>query len=71
MRHVDYFKTLNKMHHEIEAKLAREVRCPLPDALVLQKLKRKKLFIKDAIRTGFLHADKLGSASSLAPALSD
>ena len=38
-------------HRLIEAKLAAEMKRPLPDGFVLQRLKRKKLLLKDEIES--------------------
>ena len=45
------YDALIEKHRSIEAKLADEMKRPLPDALVLQRLKRQKLLVKDDIHS--------------------
>ena len=40
-----------KQHQRIELGLAEELKRPLPDALVLQRLKRRKLLVRDEIES--------------------
>lgn len=43
------YDALIERHRRIDAKLAEEMKRPLPNALVLQRLKRRKLILKDEI----------------------
>ena len=43
------YDALIERHRRIEAKLAAELKRPLPDSLALQRLKREKLLVKDEI----------------------
>ena len=43
------YQALIEKHRRIEAKLTAEMKRPLPDSLVLQRLKRKKLLLRDEI----------------------
>ena len=45
---VHYFALLAK-HYAIERKIAIEMKRPLPDLFILQKLKRRKLVVRDKI----------------------
>ena len=49
MRTHNRYKALRQKHRAIEAELAAEMTRPAPDTLVLQRLKRLKLMIKDDI----------------------
>ncbi len=43
------YEVLIEKHRSIEARLAAELRRPLPDSLTVQRLKREKLVLKDEI----------------------
>lgn len=43
------YDALIEKHRRIEAKLAAEMKRPLPDSLALQRLKRQKLLVRDEI----------------------
>lgn len=43
------YDALTVQHHNLEAALAAEMRRPMPDAFALQRLKRRKLLVKDEI----------------------
>lgn len=43
---------LLKRHRDLEVEIAAEMRRPLPDLFVLQRLKRLKLVAKDQIESG-------------------
>ena len=43
------YHALNQEHQRIEASLAAEMKRPLPDAFVVQRLKKRKLLVKDKI----------------------
>ena len=43
------YEVLIEKHRSIEARLAAELKRPLPDRLVVQRLKREKLGLKDEI----------------------
>ena len=43
------FNALVARHRSIEARLEAELKRPLPDSLVLQRLKRQKLAVRDKI----------------------
>ena len=45
------YASLVDRHRAIEAKLAAEMKRPLPNGFVLQRLKRKKLLVKDEIES--------------------
>ncbi len=45
------YDALIEKHRTIEARLADEMKRPLPDSLVLQRLKRQKLLVKDDIQS--------------------
>lgn len=51
MKFGNRYDSLVEKHRRIEAKIAAEIRRPLPDPLVLQRLKKQKLRIKDAIQS--------------------
>ena len=43
------YDALVEKHRKIEAQLAAEMKRPLPSSFVLQRLKRKKLLVRDEI----------------------
>ena len=43
------YDSLIEKHRRIEAKLTAEMKRPLPDSFVLQRLKRQKLLVRDEI----------------------
>ena len=43
------YEVLIEKHRSIEARLAAELKRPLPDSLIVQRLKREKLVLKDEI----------------------
>ena len=43
------YDVLIEKHRSIEARLAAELKRPLPDSLAVQRLKREKLVLKDEI----------------------
>lgn len=43
------YDALIEKHRRIEASLAAEMKRPLPDSFLLQRLKRQKLLVKDEI----------------------
>jgi len=45
----EQIETLRRKHAELDAALEEEERRPMPDATVLQDLKRQKLALKDQI----------------------
>ncbi len=45
------YDALIEKHRSIEAKLADEMKRPLPDSFVLQRLKRQKLLVKDDLES--------------------
>ena len=45
------YDALVEEHRRIDVKLAGEMDRPLPDALVLQRLKREKLLLKDEMES--------------------
>ncbi len=49
MTHHSRFESLMTKHRDLEAALAAEMKRPLPDTLVVQKLKRTKLVVKDEL----------------------
>ncbi len=49
MTHHSRYESLMTKHRDLEAALAAEMKRPLPDTFVVQKLKRTKLVIKDAL----------------------
>jgi len=51
MKFGDRYNVLIEKHRMIEAKLSAESRRPLPDPFLLQRLKKQKLRIKDAIQS--------------------
>ena len=67
------YDALIEKHRAIEAQLSAEMRRPLPNTLVVQRLKRKKLLIKDEIESwerlmGAVHGRPLLRAGKLAAA---
>ena len=58
------YGALLEKHRTIEAKLAAEMKRPLPDTLVLQRLKRQKLVVRDEIESWerLLNAVRAGPA---------
>ena len=59
------YDALIERHRRIEAKLAAELKRPLPDSLALQRLKREKLLVKDEIESW----ERLMSAVRVQPVL--
>ncbi len=57
------YDALVEKHRRIEAKLAAEMKRPLPDAFSLQRLKREKLLVKDELESW----ERLMSAIRLKP----
>jgi len=51
MRNHNHHDALLTKHRKLEAKIAAELSRPLPDSLVLQRLKRQKLLVKDEIES--------------------
>lgn len=49
MSYTMQFNALVARHRSIEARLETELKRPLPDSLVLQRLKRQKLAVRDKI----------------------
>ena len=49
MRHVTRYDALCEMHNRLEAAISAETERPLPDAMVLQRLKRERLALKEKI----------------------
>lgn len=49
MTHHNRYESLMTKHRDLEAALAAEMKRPLPDTLVVQKLKRTKLVVKDEL----------------------
>ena len=45
----DHAQALDTKHAEIERRIAAEMRRPLPDLTMIQKLKKAKLRLKDAL----------------------
>ena len=45
------YDSLRNKHRKIEARLSAEMRRPLPDSLLLQRLKRRRLLLKDEIES--------------------
>ena len=45
------YDALIERHRLIEAKLAAEMKRPMPDSMVMQRLKRQKLLIRDEIES--------------------
>ena len=45
------YQSLRAKHRKIEARLAAELQRPLPDSLLLQRLKRHRLLVKDEIES--------------------
>lgn len=64
------YDTLLEKHRVIEAELSAEMTRPLPNSLVVQRLKRKKLLLKDEIESwerlmGAVHGRPLLRTGSL------
>jgi len=51
MRPGKRYETLVKRHRNIEQKLTTELKRPMPDSSMLQRLKRQKLLIRDEIQS--------------------
>ena len=66
MKFGNRYDSLFEKHRRIEAKIAAEIRRPLPDPLVLQRLKKQKLRIKDAIQSRQRRLQGVGFASQYA-----
>ncbi|MEM7423160.1 MAG: YdcH family protein [Pseudomonadota bacterium] len=49
MSYTMQFNALVARHRSIEARLESELKRPMPDSLVLQRLKRQKLAVRDKI----------------------
>ncbi len=47
----NHYDALIEKHRRIEASLTAEMQRPLPDSLALQRLKRRKLILKDEIES--------------------
>jgi len=45
------FDELKKIHADLEHKLGKEVQRPNPDHIIMTRIKREKLKVKDAIAT--------------------
>lgn len=45
------YQSLRAKHRRIEAKLEAEMQRPLPDSLLLQRLKRRRLLVKDELES--------------------
>lgn len=45
------YQALPEKHRKIEVKLMAEMKRPMPDSLALQRLKRKKLLLRDEIES--------------------
>lgn len=59
------YDALIERHRRIEAELAAEMKRPLPNSLAMQRLKRRKLLIKDEIDSW----ERLIGAARLRPVL--
>ena len=70
------YQALIASHRSVEEKIESEMKRPMPDSLILQRLKRRKLLLKDEIESwerlmGAVGASEDGRVSasySLAPA---
>lgn len=49
MTHRNRYESLMTKHRDLEVALAAEMKRPLPDTLLVQKLKRTKLVVKDEL----------------------
>ena len=47
----DKYDALIEKHRKIKLEIAAEMKRPLPDSMVLQRLKRQKLLLKDEIES--------------------
>ena len=47
----NHYDSLIEKHRRIEAKLAAEMKRPLPDSFIVQRLKRQKLMVRDEIES--------------------
>ena len=59
------YDALIERHRRMEAKLAAELKRPLPDSFAVQRLKREKLLVKDEIESW----ERLMSAVRVQPVL--
>ncbi len=59
------YNALIERHRRIEAKLAAELKRPLPNSFAVQRLKREKLLVKDEIESW----ERLLSAVRVQPVL--
>tara|TARA_R110000787_G_scaffold37811_12_gene95813 strand:+ start:3984 stop:4190 length:207 start_codon:yes stop_codon:yes gene_type:complete len=66
MKFSNRYDALMEKHRRIEAKIAAEIGRPLPDPFVLQRLKKQKLRIKDAIQSRHRRLQGVGFASQYA-----
>ncbi len=46
-----HYDALVKKHHAIELSISREMKRPLPNTLIIQRLKRQKLLVRDQIES--------------------
>ncbi len=51
MRLGDKYGALIERHRGLEAEIAAEMKRPMPDSMLLQRLKRQKLLLKDEIES--------------------
>ncbi len=51
MRTEARYQSLRAKHRKIEDRLAAEMQRPLPDSLLLQRLKRRRLVVKEEIES--------------------
>ncbi|MEM7171997.1 MAG: DUF465 domain-containing protein [Pseudomonadota bacterium] len=67
-----HYHALVSKHRGIEAAIASELKRPLPDGFVLQRLKRRKLLLKDQIEDWerMMRAMGIIPASAAQPGLS-
>lgn len=45
------YSTLLQKHHSIDVEISREMKRPLPNTLIIQRLKRQKLLLRDQIES--------------------
>ena len=60
------YEVLIEKHRSIEARLAAELKRPLPDSLIVLRLKREKLVLKDEIMSweGLMRAVRVRSVQT-------
>ena len=51
MKGMNYYHQLIESHRRIEKRLSAEMKRPMPDSLLLQRLKRRKLTIRDELES--------------------